>query len=349
MTDVQRTYPADGLPDGIPAITQAIAHDRYGGPEVLELREIATPTPGPGEVLIEVAAASLNPYDWHFTTGTPYVMRLMAGVRRPKQTVRGADVAGRVAAVGEGVTTLSVGDRVAGFARGSFAGLALARATSVAPAPDGLDDAEAAAMPMAAITALQALRDQGDVRAGQRVLVIGAGGGVGSFAVQIAAAMGAEVSGVCSTRNVELVRSLGATHVVDYTVDDWVGGTPYDVIVDNVGDRSIADCRRSLAPTGTYVMVGGSKSNPWIDPFGRLLAGKIGFAFRSPRFRWFTATGTTDDLAAVWRFVDAGQLRPVVDRLIELAEVPTVMRELANGHARGKTVVRIGQGQTDRS
>lgn len=318
---------------------RAIAHDSYGPPEVLEVRDIEPPTPGPGDVLIQVTAASLNPYDWHFTTGTPYVMRLVGGLRRPKQRVRGADVAGHVVAVGDEVSTLAVGDRVAGLARGSFAELATAPATAVARVPDGLDDAEAAATPMAAVTALQALRDQGRVQPGERVLVNGAAGGVGTFTVQLAVAMGAEVTGVCSTRNVELVRSLGATRVVDYTCEDWVDGTRYDLIVDIVGNRSARECRRSLTPSGRCVMVGGPKSNPWLDPFRHLIAGKLAFAFRSQEFRTFTATETAEVLDELWAFAERGDLRPVVGRRIALAEVPDAMSDLAGGHTRGKVVV----------
>lgn len=339
MTNVHRTYPADTPADGPAATTRAVVHDRYGSPDVLELRHIETPTPGPGDVLLRVHAASLNPYDWHFTTGTPYAMRLMGGLRRPKQTIRGADVAGEVVALGADVTSLTVGDLVAGFARGSFAEHAVARASSVARVPGALDAADVAALPMAAVTALQAVRDQGAVQAGQRVLVNGAAGGVGTCAVQLAAAMGAEVTGVCSGRNVELVRSLGATRVVDYTTEDWVDGTRYDVIVDNVGNRSAADCRRSLTTSGRCVMVGGPKKNPWIDPFGHLLAGKIGFAFRSQEFRWFTATETADDLAAVWEYVERGELRPVIERRIGLDGVADALHDLAAGHTRGKIVV----------
>lgn len=339
MTNVHRTYPADATTGITTGTTRAVVHDRYGPPDVLELRDVETPTPGPGEVLLRVTAASLNPYDWHFTTGTPYLMRLMGGLRRPKQPTRGADVAGEVVALGDGVTSLTVGDHVAGFARGSFAEHAVARASSVARVPDALDDAEAAALPMAAVTALQALRDQGAVQSGHRVLVNGAAGGVGTFAVQLAAAMGAEVTGVCSGRNVELVRSLGATRVVDYTTEDWVDGTRYDVIIDNVGNRSAAECRRSLTASGRCVMVGGPKKNPWIDPFGHLLAGKVGFAFRSQEFRWFTAAETADDLAAVWEYVERGELRPVIERRIGLDGVADAMRDLAAGHTRGKIVV----------
>lgn len=333
MTDVHRKSTA------VSTMTRAVAHERYGSPDVLELREVGTPSPGEGEVLLRVTAAALNPYDWHFTTGTPYVMRLVGGLRRPKQPIRGADVAGRIVALGDGVTSLAVGDRVAGFARGSFAEHAVANAASLARIPDGLDDSEAAALPMAATTALQALRDQGEVQPGQRVLVNGAAGGVGTCTVQLAVAMGAEVTGVCSARNVELVRSLGAVRVVDYTNEDWVDGSRYDVIVDNVGNRSAAECRRSLTPSGRCVMVGGPKQNPWLDPFGHLIAGKVGFAFRSQEFRWFTATGTASDLAAVWEYVDRGQLRPVIDRRIGLDGVADAMRDLATGHTRGKVVV----------
>jgi NADPH:quinone reductase-like Zn-dependent oxidoreductase len=298
-------------------------------------------------VLVEVTAAALNPLDWHFTTGRPYFMRLMLGRRGPKQSVRGADVAGRVVALGDGVTGFAVGDRVAGMADGSFAEFAVATTSSIAVVPDGLGDDDAAAIPLAAITALQALRDQAEVTASQRVLVIGAGGGVGVYAVQLAAAMGAVVTGVCSAGKVELVRSLGAANVIDYEAADWTDGTTYDAIVDNVGTERLSACRRALTDTGIYVMIGGPKSNPWIDPIGRVIAGKAGFAFRSQRFRQFTAVMSSDDLRILWEHVEAGELRAVVDRTISLDGVADAVELLASGHARGKTVVRIPAAKLD--
>jgi NADPH:quinone reductase-like Zn-dependent oxidoreductase len=322
---------------------RAIAQHRYGNSEVLELRTVDTPSPGDGEVLIRVAAASLNPLDWHFMTGTPYLIRLVAGFRRPRQTIRGADVAGTVEAIGAGVDGLAPGDRVFGGARGSFADWTLAKPASLALLPQGVPFADAAAMPVAAVTALQALRDHAQVQPGHRVLVNGAAGGVGTFAVQLAVAMGAEVTGVCSTGNVEMVRELGAQRVVDYTAEDWVDGTHYDSIVDNVGNRSLGDCVRSLVDGGRYVMVSGPKDNRWLDPFRRLVAGKIRFVWSGRTFHQFTANETSADLRELLRFVEAGQLRSIIDRTVALDDVPDALGYLGTGHARAKVVVEVGK------
>lgn len=292
-------------------------------------------------MLIRVAAASLNPLDWHFVTGTPYVLRLMAGLRRPRRPVRGADVAGVVVELGDDVAEFAVGQRVFGTARGSFAEFAVARTRHLAPTPDGLDDGDAAAMPIAAITALQAVRDHARARPGRRILVNGAAGGVGTFAVQLAVAMGAEVTAVCSTRNVEMVASLGARRVVDYTRDDWVDGEQYDAIVDNVGNRSLRDCRRSLAPDGVLVMVSGPKDNRWLDPFRRLVGGKVRFLFASQRFAQFTASEDASELTALVEFVERGELRSIVERRIGLDEVAEATAYLGTGHARAKIVVDV--------
>lgn len=319
----------------------AVVHTRYGQPDVLQVGSVAVPAPAAGEVLVEVAAAAVNPLDWHFTTGRPYFLRLMFGLRRPKQATRGADVAGRVVALGDGVTELAIGDRVAGVAAGSFAEFATAKASSLAVVPGGLADHEAAALPLAGVTALQALRDQGAVSAGQHVLVVGAAGGVGVYAVQLAVAMGAVVTGVCSGRNADLVRSLGAADVVDYETADWVGGTRYDLIVDCVGSRPLGACRRALVDGGRYVMIGGPKSNPWLDPLARVVAGKLRFAFRSQQFRQFTAVIKRDDVRELFDRVEAGELRAVVTRRVALDDVPVAIAAFAGGHARGKVVVDV--------
>ncbi|CAN5376373.1 NAD(P)-dependent alcohol dehydrogenase [soil metagenome] len=320
---------------------RAIAQHRYGETDVLELRTVNTPSPGDGEVLIRVAAASVNPLDWHFMTGTPYVLRLVAGIRRPRQSIRGADVAGTVVAVGADVEGLAPGDRVMGAARGSFADWTLAKPASLALLPHSVSFADAAAMPVAALTALQALRDHARLQPGHRVLVNGAAGGVGTFAVQLAVAMGAEVTGVCSTNNVEMVRDLGAQRVVDYTAEDWVDGRQYDAIVDNVGNRSLGDCVRSLADGGRYVMVSGPKDNRWLDPFRRLVAGKIRFARSGRTFHQFTAKKNSSDLTELLRYVEAGQLHSVIDRSVTLSDVPDALRYLGTGHARAKVLVEV--------
>jgi NADPH:quinone reductase-like Zn-dependent oxidoreductase len=320
---------------------RAVTHHRYGTTDVLEVRAVDTPAPGDGEVLLRVAAASVNPLDWHFMTGTPYVLRLVAGIRRPRQAIRGADVAGMVVAVGAGVEGFAPGDRVMGTARGSFAEWTLAKPASLARLPQGISFADAAAMPVAAITALQALRDHARIEPGHRALVNGAAGGVGTFAVQLAVAMGAEVTAVCSTHNVEMVRDLGAQRVFDYTAEDWVDGSQYDVIVDNVGNRSLGDCVRSLVDGGRYVMVSGPKDNRWLDPFRRLVAGKFRFVRSGRSFHQFTANETSADLAELLRFVEAGQLRSVIDRTVALEGVPDALDHLGTGHARAKIVVEV--------
>ena len=341
MTDVQRTHPPDASDEERPTTMRAVAQHRYGNTDVLEVRVVDTPAPGDGQVLIRVAAASVNPLDWHFMTGTPYAVRLLAGIRRPRQAIRGADVAGTVAAVGAGVDGLVPGDRVMGTAGGSFAEWALAKPGSLALLPQNTSFADAAAMPIAAITALQALRDHAGIEPGDRVLVNGAAGGVGTFAVQLAVAMGAEVTGVCSSHNVEMVRELGAGRVFDYTAEDWVDGSQYDVIVDNVGNRSLGDCIRTLVGGGRYVMVSGPKDNRWLDPFRRLVTGKLRFLRSGRSFRQFTANVTSTDLAELLRFVAAGQVRPVIDRTVALDGVPDALSYLGTGHARAKVVVEV--------
>jgi NADPH:quinone reductase-like Zn-dependent oxidoreductase len=320
---------------------RAVAQHRYGNTDVLEVRVVDTPAPGDGQVLIRVAAASVNPLDWHFMTGTPYAVRLVAGIRRPRQAVRGADVAGTVVAVGAEVEGLALGDRVMGTAGGSFAEWALAKPGSLTLIPHGMSFADAAAMPVAAITALQALRDHAGVESGQRVLINGAAGGVGTFAVQLAVAMGAEVAGVCSTDNVEMVRELGAQRVFDYTAEDWVDGSQYDVIIDNVGNRSLGDCIRTLVGGGRYVMVSGPKDNRWLDPFRRLVAGKFRFLRSGRSFHQFTANVTSADLVELLRFVEAGEFRSVIDRTVALDGVPEALGYLGTGHARAKVVVDV--------
>lgn len=321
---------------------KAIAHDTYGTPDVLELRDVDRPRPGDGEVLLRVTAASVNPLDWHLLTGTPYLVRPTSGLRRPKRQVAGADVAGVVEAVGPNVDGLALGDRVFGTARtGSFAEYAVASAAGVAATPETLTDAEAAAIPVAGVTALQGLRDHGRVAGGHRLLVNGAAGGVGTFAVQLGVAMGAEVTGVCSTDNVEMVRDLGAGRVIDYTTEELVDGTTYDVLLDNVGNRSITDCTRLLVDDGAYVMVSGPKDNALFGPVGRLLVAKVRFAFRTQRFANFIAAETAEELRELIRYHEAGQLRPVIDRRYPLVDAAEAIRYVATGHAKAKVVIDV--------
>lgn len=332
---------------------RALAQDRYGSARDLELRLVPRPAAdqlAEGQILVRVVAASLNALDHHFMTGVPYMMRPAVGLWRPPP-VRGADLAGVVEATGPGVDELEVGDRVFGTARGSLADYAVAEAACLCPSPDGMSDAEAAAIPVAGITALEAVRDHGGTRAGDRVLVIGAAGGVGTYAVQIAVALGAEVAGVCSARNVDLVSALGATEVIDYTAVDPVEAAelagPFDVIVDNVGTWPLGRCGRLLAGGGVYVMVSGPKRRV-LGPVGRILAGLIRFRLARRRFKVFVASESTEELADLARMFGAGQLQPVIERCYRLDEAIEAIEHLATGHARAKLVIDVaGDGTGD--
>jgi NADPH:quinone reductase-like Zn-dependent oxidoreductase len=300
---------------------------------------------GDDRVLIRVSAASVNPLDWHAVSGTPYLVRLQGGVRRPKQTTPGADVAGHVEAVGSAVAGLRVGDRVFGTASGSFAEYATASARSVVVAPDRLDDGQAACVPIAGLTALQALRDKGLAETGRSVLVIGAAGGVGTFAVQIAKALGCEVTGVCSTRNVDLVRSIGADHVVDYTRDDLARGSgTYDVIVDNIGNLSVATRRRLMTRKGRCVIVGGPKTGRVLGPMSSMVRAVAVSPFVSQAFVPMLAKVDAADLEVLRGMIDAGDVTPVVTATYSLADVPRALDVIGGGHARGKMAVAVGAG-----
>lgn len=321
---------------------KAIAHDRYGTPDALMFRDMDVPRPGAGEVLVKVHAASVNPLDWHMLTGTPYMVRLVAGLRHPKQTVRGVDAAGRIEAVGADVTGLAPGDRVFGTVKGSFAEYALAAPDTIARIPEPMSDADAAAMPIAAITALQALRDHAQVQTGHTVLINGAAGGVGTYAVQLAVAMGTQVTAVCSAGNVEMVRSLGAHRVVDYTSEDFLADrATYDAFVDNVGNRPLTECRRALARDGAYVMVSGPKDGKWFGPVPRAIAGRIRFLVGPQRFANFIAGEDAAELAELIRYAEAGQLRSVIDRRYPLAETAEALRYVATAHARAKVIIDV--------
>jgi NADPH:quinone reductase-like Zn-dependent oxidoreductase len=325
---------------------KAIEQHGYGRPDVLHLVEVARPTIDDDQVLVRVHMAAANPLDWHFTTGTPWVLRLMAGLRRPKQPRRGVDMAGVVEAVGAGVTTFEPGDEVFGGGAGSFAEYVACRETALAAIPSGMGFGEAAALPVAAVTALQGLRDHAGLRPGQRVLINGAGGGVGNYAVQIAKSLGAEVTAVCGTHNVEIVRSLGADHVIDYTETDVVAdaearGEHYDAILDNVGNRSLADCRRLLTDDGVLVMVSGPKRNRLLGPIARVVRAKLRFLVGRQRAVTFTASETQDELLALSRLVVEGALRSVIDRTYPLDDTADAIRYLAEGHARGKVLIAV--------
>jgi NADPH:quinone reductase-like Zn-dependent oxidoreductase len=324
---------------------KAIVQDRFGSPEVLRLADIGPPEIGPGDVLVRVRAAGLNPYDWHMLRGDPLIARLIpgaTGLTRPKYPVAGLDAAGVVEAVGADVRELSAGDEVLGFCPGAFAEYARAEAGKVVPKPAGLSFEQAAAIPIAATTALRGIREVGEVRAGHRVLVNGAAGGVGSYAVQIAAALGAEVTGVCSTRNAELVRSLGAAHVIDYTAGDFTGEADrYDVILDNVGNRPLRRLRRALAPAGILVLNGGGSPGHVVGPLGAMARAAVVNGFVRQRLRFLPTREDGAELAAVTALVEDGKLTPVLDRTYPLADTAEGLRYVEGGHARGKVVITV--------
>ncbi|MEV1070080.1 NAD(P)-dependent alcohol dehydrogenase [Streptomyces sp. NPDC050263] len=327
---------------------KAIVQERFGPPDTLRLADTDRPTAGAGQVLVRVHAAALNPYDWHLLRGDPYVARLMGGVglTRPKCRVAGIDAAGRVEAVGADVPGLAPGDEVLGFCPGSFAEYALTAADLLVRKPAGLTFEQAAAVPMGAVTALRGIRTVGRTRAGQRVLVNGAAGGVGTFAVQIAAALGAEVTGVCSARNTDLVAALGAAHVVDYARQDFTDGrVRYDVILDNVGNRPLSRLRRALTPTGTLVANGGGSPGHVFGAVGSMLRLVAADAFARQRLRPILPSSpagpTREDLLAVTALIEAGTLTPVVDRTYPLADTAEGLRHVEGGHARGKTVITV--------
>jgi len=321
---------------------KAIVHDTYGPPDVLELRDIAKPLIGNDDVLIRVHAAGLDPSVWHLMTGLPYLVRFMFGLRKPKTLVRGWDVAGVVEAVGQNVTKFRPGDEVFGSCRGAFAEYASARADRLLPKPANLTFEQAAAVTVSACTALQALRDAGNVQPGQHVLIIGAGGGVGTFAVQIAKAFGAEVTGVCSTTKTDLVRSIGADHTIDYTREDFADGRQrYDLILDMAGNRSMPHLRRALTPLGTVVLVGGEGGGRWFGGVGRSLMWLALSLFGRKKLRLLMATVRTDDLQTLKELIDAEKVTPVIDRTYPLSEVPNAIRSWERGHARGKVVIIV--------
>ena len=322
---------------------RAIVQDRFGPPDVLQLADAARPEAGADDVLVQVRAAALNPADWHFLRGDPLVARLMGvGLTKPKARVAGIDAAGVVERVGANVRGVRKGEEVLGFCRGAFAEYACAAAGLVVPKPAGLSFEQAAAVPVAATTALRGIRDVGQVKAGQQVLVNGAGGGVGTYAVQIAAALGAEVTGVCSTRNVELVRSIGAAHVVDYTREDFTGGRlRYDVILDNVSSLPLARLRRALAPKGILVLNGGGSPGHVFGPVAGLLRAVVANTFVSQRLRPLPSRQNQAELLAVTGLIEGGKLMPVIDRTYPLADTAKGLRTVEQGHTRGKIVITV--------
>ena len=316
---------------------KAIAQDRYGSPDVLELREVDRPVPGDDDVLVKVHAAGVNALDWHVMRGSPTWARAMIGLRRPKPAFRGVDVAGQVEAVGSNVQGLRPGDEVFGWCTGAFAEYACATESHFVPKPVNLTLEQAAAVPLAAITALQGLRDVGRVQPGQSVVIIGASGGVGSFAVQIAKAMGAEVTAVCSTDSVAFVRSIGADHAIDYTREDFTRGHErYDVIFQLAGSASPSACRRVLKPTGTLVLSSGEGI-----VLDRIVKSVVLTRFVSQRMALLDATQNRDDLVIIKAFIEAGQVTPVLDRTYRLHEAAEAIRYVEVGHTRGKTVIAM--------
>jgi NADPH:quinone reductase-like Zn-dependent oxidoreductase len=324
---------------------KAIVQERFGSPEVLQFVDTDLPEIGPDDVLVRVHAAALNPYDWHVLRGDPYVARLMGtvGLTNPKARVAGVDGAGRVQAVGADARGVRPGDEVLGRFEGTFAEYARAAADKVVPKPARLTFEQAAAVPMAGQAALRAVRDVGGAQAGHGVLINGAAGGVGSFAVQIATALGGEVTGVCSTRNVELVRSLGAAHVIDYTKDDFTDGREhYDVILDNVGNQPLRRLRQALTPTGTLVFnAGGSPSERLIGPIGPIIRVIAVNPFVRQRLRPLSDTWTREHLLAVTDLIEAGKLTPVLSRTYPLADTAAALRYVEDGHARGKVAISV--------
>jgi NADPH:quinone reductase-like Zn-dependent oxidoreductase len=322
---------------------KAIVQDRYGSADVLEVRDVDVPVMGENDVLVRVRAAGCSPDVWHFMTGKPYFARLMLGLRRPKITVRGWDVAGTVEAVGRSVTGFEPGDEVMGTADGSFAELAVTTAERLIRKPARLSFEEAAAVAVSGATALRALRDVGRVRPGQRVLIIGAAGGVGTFAVQIAKAFGAHVTGLCSTSKMDLVRSIGADEIIDYTREEFADGTRrWDLIVDTAGRRSLSHLRKGLTPKGTLAIVGGDGGGPWTGGFFRgVLRAPLLSLFVGQRLRPVSPTEKHEDLQTLKELIVAEKVTPVIDRTYPLIEAPDAIRYLAQGHPRGKIVITI--------
>ena len=321
---------------------KAIVQNRYGSPDVvLQLQDIGKPVVRDDEVLVRVHAAAVNVDNWVLVRGLPYIVRMASGLLKPKNGVPGTDVAGHVEAIGKNVTQFQSGDEVFGWCEGAFAEYACAGESNFVPKPDDLTFEQAGAVGVSAFTALQLLRDQGKVQPGQKVLINGASGGVGTFAVQIAKSLGADVTGVCSTRNVDRVRSIGADHVIDYTQEDFTqSGQRYDFILDNVGNHSLPDCRRALTPKGTFQPnSGGHSSGRWIGPMGRVVKALVVSLFVRQQLRPFLSTNNKADLVVLKELIETGKVRPVIDRTYPLSETPEAIGYVGEGHACGKVVI----------
>lgn len=346
MTTATLDQPREPAPPAAGVMTmKAIVQDEYGNAaeEVLRLEEIDKPTPGDNDVLVRVHAASVHIGDWHLMTGLPYLIRIVGfGLRAPKVRVRGMDVAGKVEAVGRNVTRFQAGDEVFGTCEGSFAEYACAREDNLAPKPANLTFEQAAAVPTSAFAALQALRDKGEIRPGQKALIIGASGGVGMFAVQIAKSLGAEVTGVCSTTQVDTVRSIGAHHVIDYTQEDFTrSGQRYDLILDMGGNRSLSHLRRALTPRGTLVLAGAEGGSRWLGGTDRWIQALLLSPFVRHKLRPLSSMPRKEDLQFLKELIEAGKVTPVIDGTYPLSEVPAAIRYIAEGRARGKVVISI--------
>jgi NADPH:quinone reductase-like Zn-dependent oxidoreductase len=323
---------------------KAAVYTAYGPPDVVQIRDVDKPLPNDTEVLIKVRAASVNPLDSHLMRGKPYIGRLAFGLRKPKDVRVGRDVAGQVEAVGDNVTQFKPGDAVFGACRGAFAEYACASESSLAIKPDNLTFEQAASVPVAALTALQGLRDKGKIQPGQKVLINGAAGGVGTFAVQIAKWLGADVTGVCSTRNADMVRSIGADHVIDYTQEDFTKSEDrYDVIFDLVANHSLSAYGRILSPKGVYIAAGvlAAPEGRLTGPAAHLLKTVVSSWFARGKLVTFIAKLSKEDLNVMRELMASGKVRPVIDRRYRLREVPEAIRYLAEGHARGKVVITL--------
>ncbi|MCZ6662647.1 MAG: NAD(P)-dependent alcohol dehydrogenase [Actinobacteria bacterium] len=321
---------------------RAIVQLAYGSPDVLQLREVDKPVVNDDDVLVRVRASSVNALEWHLLTGLPYLVRPQAGLRKPKRMTLGADVAGQVEAVGKNVTRLQPGDEVFGdIGGGAYAEYVCAPEAKLVLKPAVLTFEQAAAVPVAALTALQGLRDIGQIQSGQKVLINGASGGVGTFAVQIAKSFGADVTAVCSTRNVDMVQSIGADHVIDYTQEDFTqSGQRHDLMFDVPGNRPWADCKRVLSRDGIYVMVGGPKGR-WLGPLPHLLRVKVASLFGNQRMGWFVAQMKEEDLSFLAELLESGEVVPVIERTYPLEETAAALRYLGEGHAQGKNVITV--------
>jgi NADPH:quinone reductase-like Zn-dependent oxidoreductase len=324
---------------------KAVVRYQYGSPDVLQIVDVEKPAPADNEVLIKVHAASINPFEYHFMRGTPYLIHMFAGWRAPKNYRLGVDFAGTIVAVGKEVSHWKVGDAVFGGADGALAEYVNLKEDdrSLALAPTNMNFEQAASVPIAGLTALQALRDKGQIHSGEKVLVNGASGGVGTFAVQIAKSYGAEVTGVCSTRNLEMVRSLGADHVIDYTQEDFTRGAQhYDLIIDVVGSHSLLQYRQALTPNGTLVMVGGKTDDPWLGALDGPVKALFLKPFVSQKFVLLLASvNSKADLGILRGLMESGKVTPVIDRHYPLNQIQDAMRYLETGHARGKVVIDI--------